>query len=167
LELSNSGNPAKIIKNIAEDATVGDFFAGNGLLAAMASAFGIKMIASDLTRSSNPFCKVLKSDAINAVKKHPNISNFVISWPPQNDSIGEKFLKEILSRQESCRPVTIFYFGTPKGGCCGTPGFFDLLDTHFNVIASVDRSETETWSEIMYDDDGNPIFDGFVVYQQK
>lgn len=92
-----------------------------------------------------------------------------MSWPPppQDDPIGEKFLKAILSsRKAEISPVTIFYFGTPRGGCCGTPELFDLLDTHFNVFASVCRSDTETWSEIMMGPDG-PILDSFVVYRQK
>ena len=114
------------------------------------------------------FCIVPESDAINAIKEHPGIRHFVISWLPQNDPIGATFVKEILSSgQPGNPPVTIFYFGTPSDGCCGTPELFDLFKTRFNVIASVERSETETWSKIMYDDDGNPILDSFVVYRGR
>ena len=92
----------------------------------------------------------------------------MISWPPQNDPIGATFVNEILSsRKHEDPPVTIFYFGTPMGGCCGKPELFDLFKTRFDVIASLRRTPIETWSEIMYDDDGNPIFDEFVVYQEK
>ena len=159
----------QIMKSIAGDAIVGDFFAGNGLLAAMGSAaFGIKIIASDLEESPLPFCNILILDAIHAVRQYPGMNHFVMSWPPQDDPIGEKFLKAILSSREAeISPVTIFYFGTPRGGCCGTPELFDLLDTRFNVVASVCRPGTETWSEIMMGPDRNPILDSFVVYQQN
>jgi hypothetical protein len=158
----------QIMKSIAGDATIGDFFTGNGLLATMASAFGVKMIASDLKQSPLPFCNILVSDAINAIRLHLDLSHYVMSWPPQDDTIGEKFLKAILSsRKAEDPPVTIFYFGTLRDGCCGTPGLFALFDEHFVVIASVVRSETETWSEIMVGPDDKPILDSFVVYQQK
>lgn len=158
----------QIMKSIVGDATVGDFFAGNGLLATIASAFGVKMIASDLVPSPLPFCNIRESDAINAVKEHPGISHFVISWPPQDNPIGATFVKAILSsRKHEDPPVTIFYIGTPRDGCCATSDLFDLFHKHFNVIASEDRTPIETWSNIMIGPDGNPIFDGFVVYQQK
>lgn len=157
----------QIMKSIAGDAIVGDFFAGNGLLAAMGSSLGVKMIALDLEQSPLPFCDILISDAIHAVSQYPGMNHFVMSWPPQDDPIGVKFLKAILSSREAeSSPVTIFYFGTPRGGCCGTPELFDLLDTRFNVVASVCRPDTETWSEIMMGPDG-PILDSFVVYRQK
>ena len=153
----------QIIKDIAKDAPVGDFFAGNGLLATMASAFGIKMIASDLKASPLPFCNILESDAIDAVKEHRKISHFVISWPPQDNPIGATFVNAILSnRKEEDPPVTIFYIGTPRDGCCATSDLFDLFDTRFNVITSVDRSPIETWSKIMMG-----FSDEFVVYEQK
>lgn len=64
----------QIMKSIAGNAMIGDFFAGNGLLAAMGSAaFGIKIIASDLEQSQLPFCNILISNAIRAVSQYPQI----------------------------------------------------------------------------------------------
>lgn len=51
-------------------------------------------------------------------------------WPPYGDAMAM-----MVAEQE---PSHIIYIGEPRGGCTGSPEFFDILDREYGLVAKID-----------------------------
>lgn len=82
--------------------------------------------------------EVEKLDAIEAVKKYGKEVDFVImSWPPYNENIGYRVLREMNRQNKNAKMI---YIGERLGGCTADDEFFqhfeEIEDAGFNEAAN-------------------------------
>jgi len=66
---------------------------------------------------------VKKCDAIEFVKKHPNIDAYILSWPYM-DNMAAKIWRAMKKGR------ILVYIGESTGGCTADEEFFDLVEGH-------------------------------------
>jgi SAM-dependent methyltransferase len=118
-----------------------DPLAGTGYWGYLLGQLGADVVSTDLNPATGateaeriwhsraePFCPVLKSDAVDSVTVNGEGRVLVLSWPPYSEPIGAQVLA-------AYRGDRFVFIGEGDGGCCGGDDMWSLIRDGWHEVA--------------------------------